>query len=45
MVNCWKFYNQSSPIIFADDTSFIIANRDETKFKYSTNNIFIEINK
>jgi hypothetical protein len=26
---------KSSPILFADDTSFIIANRDEAKFKYT----------
>jgi len=35
----------SSPILFADDTSFIIANRDETEFKFNTNEIFNEINK
>ena len=34
----------SSPILFADDTSFIIANRDETEFKFNTNEIFNEIN-
>ena len=32
-------------ILFADDTSFIIANWDETKFKFSANEIFTEINK
>ena len=37
--------DKSSPILFADDTSFIIANRDETKFKFNTNEIFTEINK
>ena len=37
--------DQSSPILFADDTSFIIANRDETEFKFNTNEIFYEINK
>jgi hypothetical protein len=30
----------SNPILFADDTSFIIANRDETEFKPKTNEIF-----
>jgi hypothetical protein len=35
--------DKSSPILFADDTSFIIANRDETKFKFNTNEIFNEI--
>ena len=35
----------SSPLLFADDTSFIIANRDETKFKSHTTEIFTEINK
>jgi len=25
--------DKSSPILFVDDTSFIIANRDETEFK------------
>jgi len=37
--------DKSSPILFADDTSFIIANRDETKFKFNTNEIFTEIYK
>ena len=32
--------DKSSPILFVDDTSFIIANRDETKFKFNTNEIF-----
>jgi hypothetical protein len=35
--------DKSSPILFADDTSFIIANRDETEFKFNTNEIFSEI--
>ena len=37
--------DKSSPNLFDDDTSFIIANRDETEFKFSTNEIFNEINK
>jgi hypothetical protein len=37
--------DKSSPLLFADDTSFIIVNEDETKFKSYTNEIFIEINK
>jgi len=37
--------DKSSPILFADDTSFIIANRDETEFKFKTNEIFNKINK
>ena len=37
--------DKSSPILFADDTSFIIANCDETEFKFKTNEIFNEINK
>jgi hypothetical protein len=37
--------DKSSPILFAEDTSFIIANSDETKFKFNTNEIFNEINK
>ena len=32
--------DKSSPILFADDTSFIIANHDETEFKSNTNKIF-----
>jgi hypothetical protein len=36
---------KSSPLLFADDTGFIIANWDETKFKSYTNEILIEINK
>ena len=37
--------DKSSPILFADDTSFIIANRHETEFKFNINEIFNEINK
>ena len=37
--------DKSSPVLFADDTSFIIENRDEITFKFSTNEIFTEINK
>jgi hypothetical protein len=35
----------SCPILFADDTSFIIANRDETEFRLNTIETFNEINK
>ena len=37
--------DKSSPILFADDTSFIIANRNETEFNFNTNEIFNETNK
>ena len=37
--------DKSSSILFADDTSFIIANHNETEFKFKTNEIFNEINK
>jgi hypothetical protein len=37
--------DKTSPILFADDTSFIIANSNETEFKFNTNEIFNEINK
>jgi hypothetical protein len=37
--------DKSIPILFADKTSFIIANCDETEFKFNTNEIFTEINK
>jgi hypothetical protein len=37
--------DKSSPSLTADDTSFIIANRDETKFKFNSSEIFNEINK
>ena len=37
--------DKSSTFSFADDTSFIIANRDETEFKYNTNEILTEMNK
>ena len=36
--------DKTSPILFADDTSFIIANHNETEFKFNTNEIFSEIN-
>ena len=31
--------DKSTLILYADDTSFIIANRDETEFKFKTNEI------
>jgi len=39
--------NKSSPILFTDDTSFITANRNETKFKFNSNEILVfnKINK
>jgi viroplasmin and RNaseH domain-containing protein len=37
--------NKSSPLLFADDTSFIIADLEETKFKFHTNETFNEVNK
>ena len=37
--------DKSSPILFADDTSYIIANRDKDRFKFNTNEIFNEVNK
>ena len=37
--------DKSSPILFAEDTSFIIANCNEIKFKFNANEIFKEINK
>jgi len=37
--------DKSSPILFAEDTSFIIANHNENEFKFNTNEIFNEINK
>ena len=37
--------DKSSPILFAVDTNFIIANCDETESKYKTNELFNEINK
>jgi len=37
--------HEPSPILFADDTSFHIANHCKDKFKFNTNKIFNEINK
>jgi hypothetical protein len=37
--------DKSSPLLFANDTSFIIANRDENIFKFLANEVFNEINK
>jgi len=37
--------DRSSPILFAGDTSFIIANPNKDKLKFNTNEIFSEINK
>jgi len=37
--------DKASPILFADITSFIVANCDRDKFKLNTNEIFNERNK
>jgi hypothetical protein len=37
--------DKSNPLLFADDTSFIIANRDENIFKPHTKEVFNELNK
>jgi hypothetical protein len=37
--------DKCSPILFADDTNFIIENCEETKYKFNTNELFTEINK
>jgi hypothetical protein len=37
--------DKSSPILFADNRSFIITDRDGAKFKFNTNAIFNEINE
>jgi hypothetical protein len=37
--------DKCSSFLYADDTTFIIPNRDETKFNFNTNKIFNEINK
>jgi hypothetical protein len=37
--------DKCSPILFADDTSFIIANPDVTEFKFNINEAFTEISK
>jgi hypothetical protein len=34
--------DKSSPILFADDTSFIIANCDEAKFNFNNNEILMK---
>jgi hypothetical protein len=36
--------DKSSPMLFADHTSFITANRNETELKFKTSEIFNEIN-
>jgi len=37
--------DKPNPILFADDTSFIVANCDETVYKLNINEKFNEINK
>ena len=37
--------DKCSSILFADDTTFIIAKSDETKFEFNTGKILSEINK
>jgi hypothetical protein len=34
-----------TPLLFADDTSFIVADGEETKFQFHANEMFKEINK
>jgi hypothetical protein len=37
--------DKSCPILFAHDTSFVVANCDETEFKFNIIQTFTEINK
>jgi hypothetical protein len=37
--------DKSNPVLFADDTSFIITNCNKTEFKHNIYDIFSEINK
>jgi hypothetical protein len=37
--------DKSNPILFADDTSFIITNCNKAEFKHNIDDIFSEINK
>jgi hypothetical protein len=37
--------NKSNPILFADDTSFIITNCNKAEFEHNIRDIFSEINK
>ena len=37
--------DKSSPILFADDTSFIIVNRNDSEINFNIKEIFNEINK
>jgi hypothetical protein len=39
------YLTNPSPVLFTGDTSFIIANHNETGFKFKTSEIFNEINK
>jgi hypothetical protein len=38
-------FDKFGPILFADDTSCIIGNHNDTELKFNTNEIFNEINK
>jgi hypothetical protein len=37
--------DKSNPILFADDTSFIITNHDDCEFRHKVNEVFNKINK
>jgi hypothetical protein len=37
--------DKSIPVLFADDTSFIITNRDDNEFRHKVNEVFNKINK
>jgi hypothetical protein len=40
-----SIFDKSIPILFADDTSFIVTNHDDSQLRHKVNEVFNKVNK
>ena len=40
-----SMFDKSIPILFADDTSFIVTNHDDSELRHKVNEVFNKVNK
>ena len=40
-----SIFDKSIPILFADDTSFIVTNHDNSELRHKVNEVFNKVNK
>ena len=40
-----SIFDKSIPILFADDTSFIVTNHDDSELRHKVNEVFNKLNK